>query len=339
MKLALLHMATVRQAHGLLSSLRCYPAGSDIMAPKAIFLTIRVSGLLPQAANILKQEMLAKGGDVAVPSEALRMEADRVDCIAMGTIAQYDRLIENLNQQPFGLADLAPKLAIFSRLSASRPDKRWLGGDADTAVGGLVDCDLQPPGVHDPIANAVAFGWNLLEERSDFLVVTGANAATVQKVAQQLAGGAACPVAIWVRNQPPVSLAPSAPLVMQQGYGVLDTNGAVLAVCTDEGSLALIEELMAAHVEAERLFITAMLGKIPARSIPEHSIPSDLPRLDGVIVRRQDIDTLSATTRAAVVARFVDRGVSVFITDIPHHIHQLLDGIHDDPWNSSPIQK
>src|SRR5450756_1928832 len=153
----------------------CYPVGAELMAPKAVFLAIRVKRLLPQAANILKQEMLAKGGEAAVPSGALRMEAGRVDCIVMGTLAQYTRLVDILKQQPFELSDLANRLQLFTGLAAARPARTWFGTDADVAIGGLVDCDFRPPGVHDHAANAVARAWNLLEERSDFLVVTGSN--------------------------------------------------------------------------------------------------------------------------------------------------------------------
>lgn len=338
MKLSSVRISTVQQASELLSALRCYPAGSDIMAPKANFVTIRVSGLLPQAANILKQEMLAKGGEVAVPSDALRMGEQRVDCVVMGTIAHYDRLIKTLRQQPFELAELAPKLAIFSRLSASRPERRWLAGSADVAVGGLVNCDLQPPGVHDRAANAVALGWNLLEERSDFLVVIGSDTAMVQSVAEQLTAGAACPVAMWVPDQPPVGLAPSMPVVVQQGHEPPSTSGAVLAVCTGEDSLAFIERLITAHVGSERLFITAALGRISSGFSPEAALLSDLPRLDAVIMQQQDIAMLSVTTQAAVITRFADHGTSAFITDIPRHIRQLLDASQQDPWNSSPIQ-
>ena len=119
MELSLLHMSTVQQAHDLLNNLGCYPVGADLMAAKAICLVMRVNGLLPQAANILKQEMLAKGGEVAVPAGALRLEAGRVDCIVMGTLTQYARLVDILGQQPFELPDLARRLRVFMQTCSS----------------------------------------------------------------------------------------------------------------------------------------------------------------------------------------------------------------------------
>jgi len=337
-ELSLLHMSTLQQAHDLLSGLGCYSVGADLMAVKALFLVMRVNGLLPQAANILKQEMLAKGGEVAVPSGALRMEAGRVDCIVMGTLAQYARLVDILKQQPFELADLAKRLQLFAGLAAVRPARDWFGPDADVAIGGLVDCDLHPSGVHDHAANAVAHAWNLLEQRSDFLVVMGSSISMVQDVAQQLVGTAACPVAAWVPNSQPITLAPAMPVIAQQGCRLPGTDGPVLAMCTDGGAADFIEQLVSAGVGAERLFVTAMLQHSPSDTVSGHLVSVGLPRLDAVLVRQQDIATLSMSTRASVLARLLDRGASVFITDAPRHVAELLDAVRKDPWNSSPIR-
>jgi hypothetical protein len=331
-------MSTVQQAHDLLNDLGCLSVGADLMAAKAVFLVTRVNGLLPQAANILKQEMLAKGGEVAVPSGALRMETGRVDCIVMGTLAQYARLADILKQQPFELPDLAKQLQLFAGLAAARPARGRFGLGADVAIGGLVDCDLRPPGVHDHAANAVALAWNLLEQRSDFLVVMGSNISMVRDVAQRLVGTAACPVAAWVPNSQPIALAPEMPIIAQQGCGLPGNDGPVLAMCTDEGAADFIEELVLSGVGAERLFITAMLHHGPSDTVSEHLVPVGLPRLDAVLVRQQDIAMLSMSTRASVLTRLVDRGASVFITDAPRHVGELLDAIRKDPWNSSPMR-
>jgi len=337
-ELSVLHISTARQAHDLLSRLGCYSAGVDLMAVKAVCLVMRVNGLLPQAANILKQEMLAKGGEVAVPSGALRMEAGRVDCIVMGTLAQYARLVDILVQQPFELSELAERLRLFAGLAAARPAENWFGAGTGAAVGGLVDCNLRPSGVHDYAANAVALAWNLLEQRSDFLVVTGSDRSVVQDVAQRLVGTAACPVTAWVPDSSPIMLAPSMPVIVQQGCGLPDTDGAVLALCTDAGASDFIEELQVAGVGTERLFVTAMLHHGPSNSMSGDLVPAGLPRLDAVLVRHEEFAVLSTSMRASLLTRLVDRGVSAFITDAPRHVGELLDAIREDPWNYSPLR-
>ena len=333
MELSLVHMSTVEQAHGLLSGLGCYAVGVDLMAVKAMSLVIRVDGLLPQAANILKQEMLAKGGEVAVPARALRLEAGRVNCVVMGTLVQYARLAKILEQQPFELADLARRLRVFADLAAARPARAWPVTGSEVVIGGLVDCDLRPPGVIDHTANAVALAWNLLEQRSDFLVVVGADVSMVQDVAHQLVDTAACPVAAWVPDGPPIDLTPSMPIVVQQGCGLPSGDGPVLAVCAGRGSAEFIERLLSAGVGTERLFITVALDGSLLDTTSMQSVLAGLPRLDAVLMRQQAIATLSMSTQTSVLTRLVDRGASVFITDVPRHIAELLDAVRDDPWN------
>ncbi|MCE5192893.1 MAG: hypothetical protein ABFD13_00925 [Candidatus Cryosericum sp.] len=339
MTLSSLHAATVGEARALLADLGCHVTGTNIMAPKAVFLVLRVRGLLPKAANILKQEMLAKGGEAAVPSGALCMEAPRVDCILMGTLAQYDLLAGTLKQQPFGLSELASQLVLFAHLSPARPLKHWLGSSGDIAVGGLVDCDIHPPGVHDQAANPVAHGWNLLEERSDFLVVTGSNTAVVQEVAQHLAESSGCPVAAWAPDKPPIDVTSAMPVIVQQGYRSRPTDGAVLALCTGERSMEFIEKLMTTEAVSERLFITAALKCTDGKTASISPVPTTLPRLDAVFMRRQDLAMLSMNTQVTTLTRLFDHGTSVFITDIPHHLRGLLTAVSHNPWNSSPTNR
>jgi hypothetical protein len=197
---------------------------------------------------------------------------------------------------------------------------------------------LRPSGVHDYAANAVALAWNLLEQRSDFLVVTGSDRSVVQDVAQRLVGTAACPVTAWVPDSSPIMLAPSMPVIVQQGCGLPDTDGAVLALCTDAGASDFIEELQVAGVGTERLFVTAMLHHGPSNSMSGDLVPAGLPRLDAVLVRHEEFAVLSTSMRASLLTRLVDRGVSAFITDAPRHVGELLDAIREDPWNYSPLR-
>lgn len=327
MRLSRLDIATTEQARHLLAGLECHVAGIDIMAPKATFLAIRICGLLPQAANILKQEMLAKGGEVAVPSGALRLETQRVDCVVMGTPSQYDQLVMTLQQQPFELATLAPKLSTFVRLASTRPVGQSLGSHGETAVGGLVDCDIQPPGVRDHTANAVGLGWHLLEERSDFLVVTGSSMESVQAVARQLSSSATCPVAAWVRGSPPVIVGPAMPLVIEQGQAVTHTAASVMALCTGEGSTEFIEQIMATSVESHRLFIAAQPFHGQARVPTVDLVPRNLPRLDAVFFREEETAAFSRDDLTVALARLFEHGTRVFVTDMPQRIGDILKAV------------
>ena len=86
------------------------PEGLDLMIGKGEFLIVKVANISAPAANILKQEMLAKGGEVALGKEMAYLRSEEGEAIIMGTRTQYRRLLELLPRQPFGLAALAQDL-------------------------------------------------------------------------------------------------------------------------------------------------------------------------------------------------------------------------------------
>lgn len=85
--------------------------GIEIMVPKALTHLVRINSISNIAANILKQEMLSLGGDVAVARDALTGKTKKTDCLLMGTFSQLNRLNQKLNRQPFGLNKLAKDLS------------------------------------------------------------------------------------------------------------------------------------------------------------------------------------------------------------------------------------
>ncbi len=86
------------------------PCGIKIMSPKAVSHLVRINSLSNIAANILKQEMLSLGGDVAIARDALTGKAKKTDCLLMANLAQFGRLSQKLNRQPFGLDKIAGDL-------------------------------------------------------------------------------------------------------------------------------------------------------------------------------------------------------------------------------------
>ena len=64
-------------------------------------------GLECKVANILKQEMLSIGGDVAVARESVACGIERTDAILIGTPKQMGRLADKLAPQPFGLRGIS----------------------------------------------------------------------------------------------------------------------------------------------------------------------------------------------------------------------------------------
>ena len=84
--------------------------GRQILLSKSSFYLINLEGISSQAANLLKQEMLTTGGDVAIEKEVVSFRSKRSDALLMGTEAQYEKIIPRLRRQPFGLATIASQI-------------------------------------------------------------------------------------------------------------------------------------------------------------------------------------------------------------------------------------
>ncbi|MFO7171428.1 MAG: hypothetical protein DIU70_000445 [Bacillota bacterium] len=73
--------------------------GIPLMAPKGVSLAILVERVPTKAANIIKQEILARGGDLATPWSCADFAADEVDVIVIGNLVTLRSLIAKLYRQ------------------------------------------------------------------------------------------------------------------------------------------------------------------------------------------------------------------------------------------------
>jgi len=87
--------------------------GQKIMVDKIFPLALKVKGVRPAAINILKQEMLARNGDVVTSRDMLLQKEGTADIIIEGTYKSFAGLIEKLKLQPFGLKGLSAELRDF----------------------------------------------------------------------------------------------------------------------------------------------------------------------------------------------------------------------------------
>ncbi|MHA2043013.1 MAG: hypothetical protein ACW975_14260 [Candidatus Thorarchaeota archaeon] len=96
-------------------------AAADIipaLSRKAVTLSFRLRHIKTPAALIVKQEMLALGGDAAYHTDVIDSEVETTDVLVMGTPLQLERFIAKLLRMDyFGL----PKVA---RTMRSLMDKR-----------------------------------------------------------------------------------------------------------------------------------------------------------------------------------------------------------------------
>ena len=94
-----------------MSSIGAHPASLPIFAHKSEIVPYKLLGVRTPAANILKQEMLAAGGDAVVPTGCI-VNADKyVNVVLLGTLKQYKIVLKKLElMQYFGLKQVAAEL-------------------------------------------------------------------------------------------------------------------------------------------------------------------------------------------------------------------------------------
>jgi dihydropteroate synthase len=95
----------------LMSEIGVTREGAEIMSPKAVLRIIRIDGVRSYLANILKQEMLSLGGDVAIARDAITGRAKYTDCLILGSLSQLRKLSSKLRMQPFNLGKLGDSIA------------------------------------------------------------------------------------------------------------------------------------------------------------------------------------------------------------------------------------
>lgn len=92
--------------------------GVTILADKGTLHLIRIRDLHVGAANILKQDALSIGADLAVPRGTVTALVPRVDALLIASERQLKTLIQKEKAQPFGLKELSAELESFLRLES-----------------------------------------------------------------------------------------------------------------------------------------------------------------------------------------------------------------------------
>jgi dihydropteroate synthase len=117
----LLNIATPADAELELRRIGVDPVGVAMMSAKMQTRCVKITGLLCRQANILKQEMLALGGDAAVARGTVACSIENTDVILIGTDKQLHTLCSKLAPQPFGLPALAAELKQILMHVTQRP--------------------------------------------------------------------------------------------------------------------------------------------------------------------------------------------------------------------------
>jgi len=116
-----------------------YKPSVEIMLGKGKIVPLKLLHVRTPAANIIKQEMLAAGGDCATPGTTITCAVPHVDILLLGNRKHYNTLVYKLKQMPyFGIPSIVEDM---ERYLAPRPritllaDGRILAYDSVKVMG------------------------------------------------------------------------------------------------------------------------------------------------------------------------------------------------------------
>ncbi|HEX8219466.1 MAG TPA: dihydropteroate synthase [Chloroflexia bacterium] len=233
--------------------------GQKIIARKAEFLAVKLDNLTCVAANVLKQEMLARGGDCAVHHDCLTLERDTTSVLLTGTREQYDSLVGKLHQQGFDLPEASRQIAaLLANMEAQRgplPLGRYsLPRGERTLIMGILNVtpdSFSGDSLGDDVEAAVAQARRMQEEGADILDIggestrPGADPVPVEEELRRVLpvierlnapGGVPLPISIDTRRSAVARAAVAAGAVIINDITGLRDDPALAAVAAETGA-------------------------------------------------------------------------------------------------------
>jgi len=175
-----LHITNANEAIQQMKEMGVDPIGVKLMEGKTLHFNLKVEGIEPRRANLLKQEMLSLGGDVAVDGRGFDCSAKQTDALLMGTQKHFEKLILKLEQYP----DLRPlghsikeTLKNISKTHYSiRCRKRTLMLGKRTLLMGVLNVtpdSFSDGGLFFDKEKAISHGLRMVEEGADIIDIGG----------------------------------------------------------------------------------------------------------------------------------------------------------------------
>ncbi len=198
------------------------PEGVGIMARKGRIYPVRLDDVSLRAAPLLKQEVLAVGGDSAHARGIADHSAASSPVVLIATWGQYQHLLPKLRRQPFRLSELADEIEEALRAATVRGPRTVRGAHRSFVVGdrprvlGVVNVtpdSFSDGGRYLEPAAAVAQAERLVAEGADAIDVGGestrpgaepvspdAEWGRIAPVLERLAGRLAVPISVDTRH-------------------------------------------------------------------------------------------------------------------------------------------
>lgn len=163
------HLSVDCDVDALLRTLGVDGGGIKILASKARLHLIMIRELHVGAANILKQDALSVGADLAVPKGTVLAATPTVDALLMATTRQLADLARKELAQPFGLKAVAQQLKPYTLQERKKPVR----------IMGVLNAN------DDSFFEASRFGGANAEQRIAQMVEEGADAIDIGGVSSR----------------------------------------------------------------------------------------------------------------------------------------------------------
>jgi len=164
---------SIPEAKATIESAHVTQPGAWRMRGKGVHRVLRTR-VQPRQAQYLKEELLSLGGECAV-SGLNDQDEERVDCVLMGTMAQFKRLADKLDGQPYGLSTFSDELreALDIQQPPSESDYPWSDGTAVMGILNITPDSFHDGGEYNAIEDAVARAEAMVADGADILDIGG----------------------------------------------------------------------------------------------------------------------------------------------------------------------
>lgn len=175
-----LPITDLAEASRQIEALGTDPAGVEGMRGKALHLNLRVEGIDPRTANLLKQEILSIGGDLVLDLRGLDGNAPSLNGLLMGSHWQVEQLIRKLETHPH-VQELTRTLKgtlsnVMRDRFVLRCRKKTFHLGERTLLMGILNVtpdSFSDGGLYMDRERAIARGLKMVEEGADILDIGG----------------------------------------------------------------------------------------------------------------------------------------------------------------------
>ncbi|MXR51523.1 dihydropteroate synthase [Halovenus sp. WSH3] len=164
---------SIPEAKAMLRDANVTDAGSWRMRGKAVHRIIKTR-VQPRQAQYLKEELLSLGGECAI-SGLNDQDRENLDVVMMGTMAQFRRLAEKLDGQPYGLAPFADELRETLDIGAepTTDGYPWEDGTAVMGILNVTPDSFHDGGEYEAQSDALERAEEMIEAGADIIDVGG----------------------------------------------------------------------------------------------------------------------------------------------------------------------